>query len=680
MSSIKVGSHYRGKYIVRGQISSWDLPSAQHYLVENTHAERVEILKRGRPGFDPGVLRGIFKHEAEMLNHLRGPFVGTLFSPDLDIPEFTFGLRQNCPLLAQCLANLANFAPAFEQQLKAAHALQQLVAFFHEHKVVVGNLDPSNLIAVPATNRNIGLMIVDVSYSHKFGAEPVHVPQSSRFMPPETGQKRPTGTAGDIYALGVIFLSLFGGNNEALPKDLAAYQKYPVAALRKLVQSMVADVPADRPEINEVRRALVQCELAYEEARNDTGAYCPSCRAKVLVAGATKCDQCNTVLSRATRQLIGDSSSGADPAERLYKADQNGSLIDIVFWARDGLRHRALSANARLRAFEAALELPGELDFASTCLKDFPVHELTGEAYFRYPAALGHYFWISNGGISQCGHKKMLNAFSIYRNLWDQAVHERPQTESLWRWLILATPWAERLAVIRRALQYLPKSPWIYVHLGDCHIKDQQFEMAMECWYKAAELGLNELAFLIRTYQLTDLPELINSPRVAEIRAALLTQLRSRVPQTVDEFMVLIKLADSHKDNFQKRKLLDDALRLFPGHTGLREVDAFTLYDDAKYELVINRYGDSANTATLLRLVGLSEFGCKLYEKAQRRLCGIAMGERVEGDYYCITRAQIHCDSWVQATFTLEEGLKRFPQSDQLRRLKSALISRVPKS
>ena len=685
MESISVGRHYRGKYIVHSKLDNRDTPFAEHFLLQNATLNRLEILKRGRNDgvVDQPKLKRLFEREVEFLTVLRSRHFAPVFEFDAEVPEISLGAQYyQRPTLEQCLINFQSNPPEISQLFDLAFAIHAMVAHCHASQIALGNLDPSQLLVIPGNELLIAAN--DLSCAFRFDEQPLERNSESVYAAPELNGNKPVRPAADVFGLGLIFFALFSRTHLSRETPFRGlYGGHPPLheKLREVLEQMICDKPGDRISIDETKRELLIAKLAIEEGTGDgpgngPAAYCPHCRAPISrsTLGQPICPDCGGTLERHTQKLTDDSSSGANPVEKIYKAQQLGASLDIVFWARAGLREGSLSAVARLIALEAAVSIPHEFDLAQRLIDDFPIHDLGTDQYLHYLGVLGNYLWETSGGLQRSNPKAKQQAFAQYHAQWDQAVREQPGNADLWRWCLLAVPIGERESIIRKAMQVHPENPWFHYFLGETLGRQQQFVPALLSWAKAVELGLRELPFLLQALKLAEnLRSTSQQPEITDAYETLRRLILAHEPHTPAEFLQVIEIARSENDRFRERRFLDQALARFPGNTQLQECDAQTLYRDGKREIVIENYGNLWTSVVLVRRVGLSYFHAKDFESAKSRFEYLTQNTDHAADYYYLSRSQVETGDLAKAIMTVEDGMRRFPKDPNLLKLREQL-------
>lgn len=669
------GRSYRNKFMIRQWLRDRDMACSRQYLAENKIVNREEILKHGSSqSGSKDLVKRVFSREVELLQLLRGPNVPALFEANLETPEYTCSANHKSHTLQDFLQLFEANRPTTDQLHTLARSLVDLVSHCHALGVALGDTHPGWL--VPIRGDSLVVVATDFSAAFREGEQPLYRNSDSPWAAPEFCNGEAVTSACDIYSMGMIFLSLFGGVSfrEQRPIESKDLKRCKQPALRELIGQMLTTSPTGRPPLNEVASELKQAELAWREAQASTGAVCPKCRHRIRNKGASVCDQCGAVLARITRILMNDSSTGDNPVERIYKADQEGCLIDIVFWAKAGYREHQLTGASRLRALEAAVQIPREIAFAERLIADFPVEELQYENYLRYLSVLGQLLWIRTGGVSPPSLKARFREFAPFRAQFDQAVNQCPENVDLWRWSILATPASQRKAVIDRALALHADNPWPHYHDGYHWNKTKNPVAALNSWMRAVDLGLDSLPFKLQLYGFAKkLKQAGGKDTPESAMHTLRNLLMSEEPRTSKDYMQLILIARELGDRFREREFLDRALKDFPDNLELQQEDAQTLYNMGKHEWVIENYGENPRSIFLLRRVALAEYSLKQYQQAARRFAALLAQGGIAADYYYLGQCHSFSGDWSAARATVEQGLVHFSGYSKLEELRRTL-------
>jgi serine/threonine protein kinase len=398
---------------VRDRVPGRDTPWSKHYLLQNSMVGdgRLEIAKRGVTSseIDAELIRQVLHREVQMLTALRSRHVAPVYEFLEDIPEVIYGAKHfNKPSLKSCLEHFRGSPATIEQKFEIAFALHVFVSHCHGRDILIGHLDPQYLLIFPKNadrlqedvaageqaaghqmdddNSSLLIMGVDLTCASRVDQQPIHRIRMGQYVSPECREGKAITPAADVYSLGVILTALFDDTCFSDRDPFTGIQNASIRnlpELKDLLLKMLATEQGSRPNIDEVRRELLIASIAFKERSEETGAWCPNCRAKVPRSnlGELVCGNCRGPLKRVTRQLMNDSSRGNTSVERLYIAHQLGAKHDVVFWARGGMSDGTLTGNARLIALEAATELPSELEFAQQLIYDFANEVLETDHY-----------------------------------------------------------------------------------------------------------------------------------------------------------------------------------------------------------------------------------------------------------------------------------------------------------
>jgi hypothetical protein len=163
---------------------------------------------------------------------------------------------------------------SIDEILDLAVQIADVVAHLHKHKVVHGDLKPSNVL-VTSTG---AAKLIDLGLASAPGSRNEGFRGTLGYAAPELLNGRPTTTATDVYGLGALLYTALVGRNPFVAPDPAALTYLPLVSLppppamfrpeipgplNQLLLSMLARDPERRPsESGRLRDALQKCRGA----------------------------------------------------------------------------------------------------------------------------------------------------------------------------------------------------------------------------------------------------------------------------------------------------------------------------------------------------------------------------------------------------------------------------------
>lgn len=664
---IRIGGDYRGRYRVRRQIATGGTSCV--YLVHDPWLSRDVALKKGIPGdrYNRDALQAIFANEDRILVLLNGKYAPSRYEFLADDLELYIEYRPGRTLddyLNEWFQKQA--FPSNETLVLLGIEILKAVQSCHSAGVVVADLKPRNIQigkgeaaeAFSVTLLDFGSAWLTGSSVNRPGAD-----YSAGYGAPELLRGEVPSPAADLYSFGAILFALFARREPNIylpPRDFADRRSLVLPALQDLVIQLTEDVPARRPTVEEALTALRACADEVADLARDTGAHCPRCQRPVPEASARFCRHCGAPLTRETKVLSeGIKPSGrVDPLVRMADCERAGELLNAIFWAKQALGANLLLPKYQVQALDIALRVPTEFDFACQ-LADSISFDILREAAERrkYLVCLGQVLVARS------------KPFGPYRALFEQAVREWPQEELLWCWLYLASDPARQEEVLRAGLRYHPESAKIRFYLGRVLHQRGERRKALATWVEAVQKGEREPRFLLAVYELSR--ELADQPRSDALREVILSGL----PKNSQEALDLAQFAMREGRAARALEAIDQGLSQDPHNSDLRRCKAAVLFEQRKYELVLDLdwVRAAGNDAFLQTLKGRCYYELGRYaEAAQEMAAVIAKGEPTAETWYYLTRCYQRLGKADHARKALSQALRAFPDDERLRRLAEA--------
>lgn len=665
--TIRVGCIYRGRYRVEREIAKGGTSCV--YLLYDPRLSRHVALKKGVAGdrCSSDALRAIFANEDRVLVRLNGAFAPSRYEFRLDDLELYMEYRPGRTLDAYLeeWRSTQRF-PADDVLLRLAQMVFEAVQSCHRAGVIVADLKPRNIqVGRGETAETFSITLLDYGSSWVTGSSGhCHgVDYSAGYGAPELLRGEVPSAASDSYSLGAILFALYARREPSLhlpPRDFANRRSLVLPALQDLVICLTEDEPARRPTVEEALTALRACADAVADLARATGAHCPRCQRPVPEASARFCRHCGAPLTRETKVLSEEIKASAriDPLARIAECERAGEYLNALFWAKQALRANLLSPKYQVQALDIALRVPTEFDFASQ-LADSISFDTLREAPERrkYLVCLGQVL------------KARSKPFGPYRVLFEQAVKEWPEEELLWCWLYLASDPDRQEEILRSGLAYHPESAKIRYYLGRVlHQRGVRSE-ALAIWVEAVQKGEREPQFLRAVYKLAQ--ELKDQPRADVLREVILSGL----PKSPQEALDLAQFAAKEGCPARALEAIEQGLSQDPHNLNLRRCKTEVLFDNRKYELVLDldwvkAAGDDAFLRTLKGKC-FYELG-RYAEAAQEMVAVITKGEGSAETWYILVRSYQRLGKSDYARQALRQALPAFPDDERLRRLAEA--------
>jgi serine/threonine protein kinase/uncharacterized protein HemY len=673
-NSIPIGRDYRGRYMVRRQLAKGGTSCV--YLLHDWRLKRDVALKKGVPSdrYTKDHIRAIFTNEYQILNRLNTPFTPTCYEFVHDDLELYLEYRPGQTLdeyLQKWIKE--NSFPAEEKLLRLTELILEAVQSCHQAGVVVADLKPRNIqIGRSETEGTFTVTLLDFgsarvigSSGHGYGAD-----YSVGYGAPELLLGENPTPASDLYSLGAILYALFARREPSLhlgPRDFTDRRCDVHPALQKLVVQLTEEQPARRPSLDEVRAAIRSCAQELAELAQAGDRRCPQCGRPIPDASARFCRYCGASLIRQTRVLSAkqEITSNVDPVTRMLECERAGEYLYALFWAKKALETNRLSLPHQVLALEIALRVPGEFDFATQLAETISLDDLSqGALQRKYLVCLGRVL------AGQDPFRPRRELFGRHRKYFEQAVQLWPEEELLWCWLYLASDEpARQEQVLRTGLVHHPDSSRILLYLGRVlHQRGARSE-ALAIWVEAVQRGERMLSFLQAVYQLAqELKEQKRAEIVGEI-------LLSSQPQSPQEALCLAQFAVERGRAARALELIDQGLAQDPFHRELRRCKAQFLFQQHKYELVLELDWIKAvvDDPFLRTLKGRCLYELRRYaEAAHEMLALINMGHGTVEVWYYLVRCYQRLGKSDHAQQTLSQALRLFPNDESLKRLAGA--------
>lgn len=275
---LRPGSHVE-HFIVEEEIGRGGMGCV--YSAHDTDLERtvaLKILRREAVGSSPA---NSIVREARAASALNHPNIVTVYEVIRDegavilVMEYVSG---------RSLRDLVSEPPALNRILRIAHQVAAALNAAHSARIVHRDIKPENVIV-----REDGhVKVLDFGLARSFRQSEVTsmsahqgLAGTLRYMPPERCTGNPATPAGDIFALGLVLYELSTGQHpfagETPVDTMHAILHQPAAApsslngslpsaFDSLLLSMLAKVPADRPDAAQLMLAIESLQLGDSAA------------------------------------------------------------------------------------------------------------------------------------------------------------------------------------------------------------------------------------------------------------------------------------------------------------------------------------------------------------------------------------------------------------------------------
>lgn len=681
MTDVVPGREYGGRYRVLEQIGRGG--TADVYKLYDQKLERHICLKKGRPSaaYTAAQLRAIFANEADILRRCERACVPALYrfsDADLELYlEYVAGQSLDA-VLAQSHQSQRPL-----QALAVVRLLQRLAAVVgqcHAAGVIVADLKPKNVVLTQAdVSQSDAVFLLDFGSSRLASAPggPVHF--TAGYAAPEVLDGQAPTVAADVYALGAILFALLAGREPAygeLPRDFGAGVRQIDPRLRELSEELTAEAAGRRPPLTQAAVRLAQLEqwLLHPPQPEDT-VECPQCHKRV--PRSAFCQHCGHDLRRGvTRNLAVPGETLGDPLELFEQAFQRAAWSDVLYWA-DHLA-RGVSRPAQTDAPFLAKSI---IALANLTQPSLGVEELRN--------------WLQRASRLQLGQlpdddcRRFLIAWGqlLARAGWSAAASRAwfahgtqhwPSEDQLWCHLARASVEEQLEPVLRRGLAQCPDSGALRRDLGDLLLKAGRRPEALELWCDAAVRGERDLRLLARAHQLAE--QIQDESR----RTLLLSLILNAAPQTAVEALALARFARQQGSTADALRLSDQGLTLDPLHRELRKCKAQLLFDQQKYELLLDHVRELPADSDVLLLRGAAHYELGSYPPAAQDLYeAIRQGADQPAAWGYLVRAYCRLDGVrsaaghqppSRARQTLDHALQRFPADPELQSLSVTIV------
>jgi tRNA A-37 threonylcarbamoyl transferase component Bud32 len=659
---IMLGHFYRSKFRALRQVARGG--TADVYLLEDSLLKRLIALKRARldGAVAEATLRALFDNEARILGKLAGQFAPDLHEYDPAVPELFLRYVEGYTLdryLEGWLKSPERF-PTDLQLVQLGRQIHEATTHCHRQGVLLADLKPMNvMVSAGAQPGQLVVTLIDFGCSRVENApdQPDEGAYSQGYGAPELLRREKPDRAADVYSLGAILYALLRRREPDLhnpPRDFGERRSQVLPSLQKLIREMTAEAPDKRPTLDAVGQALERCEAELVDQMQDTGARCPHCNTPVRVRGASHCQACGKPLRRITRILKEDQPDGtADLVAKMYEAEQAGNLMDALYWARQAHAGNRLTPTACVRAVEIALNVEGEMAFArevlGVALK--AVNSLPDDARRRFLIALGTYL------------QRTKQPLADHLAWFEDGARRWPGEEALWVLWCQASPKDAREAILQAGLRQHPRSAALNYHLG-LALYERGAEMeALEAWLRAIECGDRRLRFLRGVLQLAT--ALNDQARMQFLR----NLLSGHDPVNAEECLELIAVALEARDATRVLELAERGLKDAPFDVRLREAKARGLFEQRKYELLLEFLREGTATAAMRSMQGQALYQLRDYGRAVRVLDEVVRQGGTAIDCFYLVRCHQQLEQIEQARAVLRACRRRFPDDENLCRL-----------
>jgi tetratricopeptide (TPR) repeat protein len=689
IESLIGGGIYRGKYRVLKPLAQGG--TAQIWLLKDIMLEREAVLKRGRTdlGISKDRLQQLFAQEAAILERLGGGCAPVLFSYEANVPELLMSRASGQPLadLLDSWAAQPERIPPDLALVRFAIALAGAVETCHAKQVVLTDLKPGNVVVdsikrqdaaiqKPRQGHAVDDANVFVVTLIDFGCSALRdvsngtpgEDYSPGYGAPELFDRLPVTPASDVYSLGAVLYALFRRRQPGLDhaiRDFGERRTQVLPRLQQLIMSMTSKAPVARPSLAQVHETLNRCAAELEDAANPVVGKCPKCQAPVRSRETKHCPACGEPVKRQTRVMPGELTNGLSATERMFQAQRDGRIAEALYYAKTAWSRGQLSAAGRVAALELALAVTEELTFADHLVVGLNPDCLPDAARQRYLVVLGHYFI----------RRKRTCDLVAYLEWYRDATKRWPNEEQLWVWLALAGPAHERAAVLHQGLRNHPKSPRLWKALGELMCASDAPADGLTAFMQAVLHGERAIGFLVLVRRLAlELQEARRCAGVNDIVPMLTGFLRQQQPKNVGEVFEMIEAArDDREDARWLLELVETGLRLDPYNTDLRAYKAHGLFEQRKYELVIQFLSESALSPVTMGLLGRAHFELQQWDKAASMFSQLLSQNSVPVYWFFLVRCLTRLNQPNEARAKLREAKQRHPDDANLKRLDESM-------
>lgn len=674
MSDIVVGKVHRHQYKVLALSGKGG--TAEVYKVFDQTLGRHVCLKKGVPGenYDEKQLRAIFANEAKILRHLESSSIPSLWDfleDDLELYlEYVEGWSLEIVLER---SQKAGRPMGTLNVIRLMRRLADIVSHCHGRGVVIADLKPKNIVlADPDYTKADSVRLLDFGSSRLVSEDGGTISYTAGYGAPESHKGQTPTLAADVYSLGAVLFALLAGREPRygeLPRDYGDRARQTDPRLRDVCEEMTAAEPVDRQKLDVVIARLKDLEeLVLHPPKPEESVECPKCEERV--PRRPFCQNCgNDLRRRGTGRLDQPDGEPKHPRELLDTAFQSEAWVDVLYWAgqlKDNLDERGIAES--VIAFVA-----------------MPPQSAAG-------AEIGE--WLSRGSRLQLGslpddeRRRFLIAWGtllgmarqpagVFRSWFEYATQQWPQEDTFWCFLAQASDGSLREQTLREGLVHCPDSGTLRRHLGELLTALGRTTETYRLWCDAVDCGERDLKLLVRTYQLAE--ESQENDR-CEMLLGLILNVE---PQTPPEALSLARFAREKKETVHALRLVDKGLEMDPLRGELRECRAQLLFDQRKYELLLEYAKDMSADARMLLLRGAAHYEVGDYREAAQELYGAIQGGEdcpEAWQYYVLALSRIEHSASDDpdgrqnpAREALSIALKRFPGSQSLKRLRSAV-------
>ncbi len=662
---IQVGKEYRSRYKVEKQIGKGGTSFV--YKLYDQKLGRDVCLKKGvaQGSYTKQHIKSLFSKEANILQLLQGQ----------DCPQFFEFSETDMELYMEYCEgrSLEEFYEHWEKSnqfpdqagvLKVFLPLVRAVKHCHSKQVIVLDIKPKNIIVGRRKeSQEIGISLLDFgsAYLSTKKIEETAPTYSYGYAAPEIIDGKIPTYASDIYSLGAILYLLLSHQNPTQYQigNWGENTTLIDPSLRDLVSSMIDLNSIVRPSLENVvlrckelekflappPQKQIQCSHCLK--MTNLGSFCSICGHKIIRGGTVKIDTFHD----------------KDPAIAKMKASFSKQIwLDVLSYAHQANEEGHLDEEGLAMAIIALAQLPNKSIFQSDM-------ELWLRCSSRIdpqllPDSLCKAFLKAWGVILEIKQVP----FAHYRNWFQKGIEKWHNDDVLWNWLALSSSLSEQPKILEQGLACNPESGRIRRLLGELLGRNRQFTEALKLWSEAIDRGERDFNFLVKVYKLAT--HLQDNPR----REALQRQILATTCNTADESLEIAKFARNEGEIIEALAIIEQGLLKDPLHILLRKCKAQVLFDQHKYELVLEYTQEMNRDQDILLLRGVSQYELRQYEEASKELIqAIKANHGLEVAWEYLVRSYLHLHQLENARQTCNNALQIFPNNQNLRQLHDKL-------
>jgi tetratricopeptide (TPR) repeat protein len=354
--------------------------------------------------------------------------------------------------------------------------------------------------------------------------------------------------------------------------------------------------------------------------------------------------------------------------QSLELAFAREAWLDVISWARQADEDGSLDELGVVRAVVALTRLPRTSVFRSDL--ETWLRCGSGLSLNALPAAEQRAFLAAWGRLGRLAtqHQVVAPAAHQYRAWFLYGCQQWPDEELLWVWLADASPEKECEVVLRQGLARNPESGILRRSLGEVLYRWGRFAEALTFWSEAIDRRAADLEVLAKAFRLA--VQCSKATQADRLRR----QILSSAPKDHSELIALIRFAREQGDISRALGLTEEGLADDPLDEALIKWKAQILFDQRKFELLLEHLKQMREEPDLLLLRGTAHYELGDYTRAARDLFGaITGGQSVPLAWLNLARSYDRLGHRHQALQALETARRQYPTDEPLRRLETSL-------